>query len=156
MIAALDPGTEQSALVLWTGSRVIDKVILPNDQLLDRLNLWALDTKNLVIEQIRSYGMAVGKETYDTVHWSGRFHQRWLDRGGVVALMPRAQVKLHLCGSAKAKDPNVWIALTDRFGLPGVKKKPGTLYGVTSHERAALALGVTWWDINFGPEHPFE
>jgi hypothetical protein len=31
---------------------------------------------------------------------------------------------------------------------PGTKKNPGLLYGVSGDVWAALALGVTWWDLN--------
>ena len=63
----------------------------------------------------------------------------------------RKDVKLHLCGSPRAKDSNIRQALIDRFGpgkekAIGLKKTPGPLYGVKSHVWAALAVAVTHLD----------
>jgi hypothetical protein len=62
---------------------------------------------------------------------------------GRAELVFRRDVKLHLCGSARAKDPNIRQALLDRFGPVGTKKAPGPLYGVKSHIWSALAVAVT-------------
>jgi len=55
----------------------------------------------------------------------------------------RKEVKIYLCGSMKAKDPNIRQALIDRLGDPGTKKNPGPTYGVKSHAWSALAVAVT-------------
>jgi hypothetical protein len=58
-------------------------------------------------------------------------------------------VKLHLCGSSRAKDPNVRTALLDRFGgagAKGTKAAPGPLYGIAADLWSALAIAVTWTD----------
>lgn len=64
--------------------------------------------------------------------------------------MTRRAVKLHLCGSMRAKDGNIRQALVDRFGgqaqAVGTKKAPGPLFGLSSHRWSALAVAVTWWD----------
>ncbi len=72
--------------------------------------------------------------------------------------MPRREVKLHLCGTARAKDNNIRAALLDRFGgsrsvAVGTAKHPGPLYGIRSHEWAALALAVTFWDQHEGGDN---
>jgi len=54
----------------------------------------------------------------------------------------RKDIKLHLCGTNKAKDANVRQALIDCLGPPGTKKSPGPTYGIKSHLWAALALAV--------------
>ena len=146
-IIAIDPGTLESAIVLWEADQISSKDILPNERILDRLVALAstdLHTSIVVIEQVRSYGMAVGAEVFDTVFWSGRFAERWASHGGQFAQMPRMDVKMFWCKSAKAKDANIWAAMKDRFGEPGKKAAPGFLFGVTSHERAALALAVAF------------
>ena len=73
------------------------------------------------------------------------------------AELTRRAVKLHLCGSARAKDTNIRAALIDRFGgtggrraAVGLKASPGPLYGIRSHEWAALAVAVTWHDQHSG------
>ena len=68
----------------------------------------------VVIEQVESYGMAVGREVFETVRWAGRFEEA--AHPVPVALLPRRTVKLHLCGSPRANDGNVRMALLDRFG----------------------------------------
>jgi len=71
----------------------------------------------------------------------GRFAE--VSRGSA-SLVFRRDVKMHLCGSARAKDANIRQALLDRLGPVGTKKAPGPLYGVKSHIWAALAVAVTY------------
>lgn len=147
MVLAIDPGTRESAWVLYDGARVIDHDIEENAELLERLRVIEMrEIPAVVIEQIESFGMAVGREVFDTVFWTGRFFERARGKG---ERMPRRTVKLHLCGSVKAKDQNIRQALLDRFGgapAKGTSKVRGPLYGIRSHEWAALAIAVTWWD----------
>jgi len=113
---------------------------------------WPNPIERLVIEQIRSYGMAVGAEVFDTCVWTGRFIQAW---GGPHTMVPRIDVKMHLCKSPRAKDTNVRQALIDRFGpgkdkAIGTKKNPGPLYGFKRDMWAALGVAVTYWDTKRG------
>lgn len=152
-ILAIDPGSSESAYVIWDGSELVDFDILGNDHLVEVLlragsRDWAYQVDSVVIEQIRSYGMAVGSEVFDTCVWSGRFCQAFgPDR---VHWLPRLQVKLNLCMSSKANDSNIRQALMDRFGgksSVGTKKTPGPLYGVSKDLWAALGVAVTWKDL---------
>lgn len=98
-------------------------------------------------EWIESYGMAVGASVFRTVHAIG-----WLNaKAPAMRLIPRRDIKLHLCGSMRAKDANIRQALIDRFGHPGTKKKPGLIYGIKSHYWAALAVAVTAMDLERTP-----
>ena len=104
----------------------------------------------LVIEMVASYGMAVGKEVFETVLWIGRFDEAWrqaqlipLSRKQPARLLYRREVKLHLCGQARAKDANIRQALLDRFGPKGTKADPGVLYGMSGDCWAALGVAVT-------------
>ena len=144
---AIDPGTIQSAYVQWDGLKIESKGILENKHMLEYLRAWKYPPFPLVIEQIRCYGMPIGQTTLDTVFWSGRFWQVW---DGFKYMMPRIEVKKHLCHNGAAKDSNIRQALIDRFGPPGVKKEPGILYGVKKDIWAAMAIAVTWFDQN-GP-----
>jgi hypothetical protein len=162
-IVAVDPGTEQSALVIYNPveKEVTDHCIGPNDTILaELLGLQASGAKSvLVVEQIESFGMAVGAETFRTVWWAGRFHQAWK---GAAYQLPRRAVKLHLCYSARATDANIRTAILDRFGpgkekAIGKKSAPGPLFGLKGHEYAALAVALTWADqaegrITGGPQ----
>lgn len=146
-IYAIDPGTTQSAMVVLqermaVGGMWTNEMLAINLRESDGLTSHAV----LVIEQIESMGMAVGKETFETVFWSGRFAEAWEGRGRAVARVTRRQVKLHLCGSMKAKDANIRQALIDRYGGPACVKKGGPLAGIKSHLWAALAVAVTYQD----------
>lgn len=140
---AIDPGTEQSALVRVEHG-VISGYIFPNENLLNE-ELPMLGAGHLVIEAIESYGMAVGREVFATVFWSGRFAQAWDRRHDCTwSMLPRRDVKLTLCGSPKAKDANIRAALLDRYGGVSSAKKGGRLYGIRSHLWAALAVAETY------------
>ena len=148
-LIAIDPGTTKSGVCVFRGKRVTDAYVSDNETLVRQLALAnrSIDTQpTVVIEMIASYGMAVGKETFETCVWIGRFIQVCDD----VHRMFRKEVKIHLCGTTRAKDTNIWQAIVDRYGgkdaAVGRKKTPGPLYGVTSHSRAALALGLCWMD----------
>jgi hypothetical protein len=95
-------------------------------------------------EMIASYGMAVGKEVFETCVWIGRFVEIAYEP---VQLVYRRDVKLHLCHSPRAKDANVRQALIDRLGPQGTKKNPGPTYGMKSHLWAALAVAVYAGDV---------
>lgn len=153
-VYAIDPGYEQSALVVFDGQAVVNHQTVPNAQLLDEISDRTRSAQHvLVIEQIASFGMPVGEEVFETVFWSGRFAQAW---EGYHATMPvdrlkRHAIKMHLCGNTRAKDANIRQALLDRFGpgkerAIGRKAAPGPLYGISGDEWAALAVAVTWWD----------
>ncbi len=158
-VLAIDPGYEQSAWVLWEGgARIVEHAIESNFTLLGRINggmIINFDVDAVVLEQIEGFGMAVGREVFETVFWMGRLFQACLsygESGCAVDRMPRKTVKLHLCESARAQDTNIRTALMDRFGgkeaAIGKKKTPGPLFGIKSHEWSALAIAVTWHDTH--------
>ena len=91
---------------------------------------------------IASYGMAVGREVFETCVWIGRFKQAFR-APEMVRLVYRKDVKMHICGTPRAKDANIRQALIDILGPQGSKKAPGPTYGVASHAWAALGVAVT-------------
>lgn len=136
-ILAIDPGTTESAFLVWEGG-LLEGGMLPNPELRYRLLENAFGGATLcAIEMVESFGMAVGKETFETVYWIGRFTE--CARMPVVRVY-RKQVKIHLCGTVKAKDANIRQALIDMHGAPGTKKRPGGTFGVSGHLWAALAV----------------
>jgi len=146
-ILAIDPGTTESGWVLFRNGCVLFSAVLPNGQALEQVQKGAPFNFNdrpdtLAIEMIASYGMPVGREVFETCVWVGRFTQAWRNPEAV-RLVYRRDVKLHLCGSPKAKDANIRQALIDKLGPVGTKAAPGPLYGVKSHAWAALAVAVT-------------
>lgn len=147
-ILAIDPGNTQSGYALIdTDTRrpiAVDKI--PNAELRSLLftNPIISGAQHVAIEMVASYGMAVGKEVFETCVWIGRYAE----------ILPHAQlvyrrdVKLHHCHSAKAKDANIAQALIDRFapGQPnrgkGTKAQPGWFHGFAADMWQAYALAV--------------
>jgi len=146
-VIGVDPGTVQSAFVMFDGREVIYHGIWDNEHLLGH-PLWQED--HVYVEMIASYGMAVGASVFETCVFIGRCIQVANTAGGNVTRVFRKDVKLHLCQSPRAKDANVRQALIDRIGVQGTKKNQGPTYGVRSHEWAALAVAVYGWDQTFG------
>ena len=138
IVLGIDPGTTQSAYVLFDGSRVLGGDIVENAVLRDLLRDDGIGPHDAVAcEMIASYGMAVGKEVFETCVWIGRFVEACRRP---VRMVFRKDVKMHLCHSMRAKDPNIRQALLDKHGEVGTKKSPGPLYGIKSHLWAALAV----------------
>lgn len=148
-ILALDPGTTETGMVVYDG-RVLDSGVMPNDELVKWLEYHCDDGTHLAIEMIASYGMAVGREVFETCRWIGRFQQAW-HTPEAVEFVYRREVKMLLCGTMKAKDPNVRQAIIDLFPATGggktpqigTKGQPGPLYGVSSHAWPALGVAIT-------------
>lgn len=142
-ILAIDPGTEQSARLIWDTEtwNIYNAAIEGNESVLNYLQRTVVDV--CVIEWIECYGMNVGASVFHTCRWVGRFQQAYADPS---ILYERRKVKLALCNSARAKDSNVSRALKDKLGEPGTKKNPGRTYGMKSHLWAALGLAVGYWE----------
>lgn len=144
---------------------IVEKLLAPNAEILEAIAKLAHAFDVLAIEQMRARGMPTANEELDTVEWSGRFIQRWCDSPGprewkhgittreredereaTVRRIPRAAVKLALCGSVRARDSNIRAALLDLYGgksARGCKAAPGPLYKLKADLWSALAVGVT-------------
>lgn len=151
MILAIDPGNEQSAWCEFDGGLPIRSDKSRNSDLLSLIRTCSIgavgEGRMLAIEMIASYGMAVGKEVFDTCLWVGRFMEAWENRGGTVRLVYRKEVKLYLCETVRANDSNIRAAIVDRFGgkekAIGKKAMPGPLFGLKGDEWSALAVALT-------------
>ena len=162
-ILAIDPGPVESAyVVLDRDFKPIDFDKLPNADILSVVN--AISTNNsthsrglwrLAIEMIASYGMAVGREVFETCVWIGRFTQA--AEPLQANYIYRKDVTLHLCNSPRASDSNVRHALIDRFAAhdfkngKGTKKNPDWFHGFHSDIWAAYAVAVTYADTVIAP-----
>jgi len=148
-ILALDPGTTKTGWCVLSNGKPESFGVAENADMLSKLEI-PCDVDVLAIEMIASYGMAVGKEVFETCLWIGRFMQSWRDPDAVI-LVYRKDVKIHLCGTTKAKDANIRQALIDSYPATGggatpqigTKSQPGPLYGVSSHVWPALGVAVT-------------
>lgn len=146
-ILAIDPGSAESAYAYIDGEtcHVVDAAKVTNHDLRELLAGEFFDADTGAIEMVASYGMAVGKEVFETCVWIGRFIEA---SGCGLAPTYRLDVKLHHCGNAKAKDANITQALIDRFasGQPnrgkGTKADPGWFHGFHTDIWQAYALAV--------------
>ena len=166
-VLAIDPGNTDSGYALIDGDtcQPLEVGKIDNEQLLDALLDWCLgdldaitdvderppgSVDRIAIEMVASYGMAVGKEVFETCVWIGRYAQLADVYATAVPcdLVYRRDVKLHHCGSVKAKDSNIAQALVDRFapGQPnrgkGTKAAPGWFHGFAADMWQAYALAV--------------
>ena len=146
-VLAIDPGNRQSAWCMIDGETLkpLSFGKEENQVVLDAVQHLSYDS--IVIERVASYGMAVGRDVFETCEWVGRFTQ--------AARVPPAYVyrreeKLHLCGDSRAKDTNIRRALIDRFAQhdlkngKGTKKNPDWFYGFSADVWQAYAVAVTY------------
>ncbi|MCE5227917.1 MAG: hypothetical protein LLG05_18915 [Porphyromonadaceae bacterium] len=163
-ILAIDPGNMESAYVLMDEN--YNPILFgkgPNEELIGHINClrstyFEIGEKGgqviLVIEMVASYGMAVGKEVFETCVWIGRFsEQAYKTECPYLNYMYRKDVKMNLCGQTKAKDSNIIQALKDRFGDKGTVKAKGWFYGFKKDIWQAYAVGVTYLDEVKQNEH---
>lgn len=147
MILAIDPGNIESAYCLIEKEtyKPIEFGKVNNHELLYKINSRGFEYYDeFVIEMVASYGMAVGKEVFDTCVWIGRFIEA--SKSNKIRQIYRKDVKINLCNSMKAKDSNIRQALIDRFGVVGTKKKQGWFYGFKADIWSAYAVGITYLD----------
>lgn len=150
MIMSIDPGNVHSAycIIETETMQLIDFGIKDNDLLVNIVMNGTFGV--VVIEMIASYGMAVGKEVFDTCVWIGRFTQKAMDSGKYVETIYRMEEKQTICHDSRAKDSNIRQALIDRFARydfkngKGTKRDPDYFYGFSKDMWAAFAVAVTW------------
>ena len=144
-IVGIDPGPDNSAaVVLDEDGRVCELLEFTNEEMVDAILVQ--DGWNVAIEDFVPYGKSLSHESMATKRWMGIF---WYLSGAV--LIPRPDIKEHLCDTRTAKDADVRDALIHRYGANrkgaiGTLKTPGPLYGVKGHLWAALAVAVTHYD----------
>jgi len=144
-VLAVDPGTNESAYIIWDGEQIGDFDIADNEDVLDEI--LGRDYDELLIEMVASYGMPVGKSVFETCVWIGRFWQYFkLKTDKDPTLVYRKDVKMHHCYSMKATDSNIRHAIIDKYAPDvrnhgkGTKKEPGFFYGFKDDTWQAFAL----------------
>lgn len=146
LVIGIDPGTKQSAYVAWDGRWIQEIGTEPNPQVAKYLRDVAQRTGRdtcVVFESVEPYGMPVGRETFETIFWTGRFFQIARDTIGPrqVSRLPRRAVKKYLNLKPGSGDKQVRAALIQRY--PSLQDWHGQL---KSHTWAAFAIAVTWWN----------
>jgi hypothetical protein len=153
IIRAIDPGPVRSAYVDWDGEKIHNFGIFENRYEYTSVND-AGPIEHVAIEMVASYGMPVGADVFETCVWIGRFWEIYLNAGKTCHKVYRKDVKMHLCGSTRAKDSNITAAIVDRFDPnrefgkhgKGTKSKPGMFYGFSKDVWAAMAVALTFYD----------
>src|SRR3990167_5377382 len=135
-ILAIDPGTTQSAWVLFDGA-IRGKGIESNRSMLGVIQAMIRPTvvDLVAVEFVQCYGMAVGREVYETCWWAGMFGREAENLGFSVKRFGRPTVKSWVTGKGRAKDSDVRQALMMRYGGT---KKGDPLHGVVKDIWAAL------------------
>ena len=158
IIFGIDPGNEFTAIVELIRNDIQFKGKLPNEEFLNwyrgRLIFQDPEMETVVYcEKMVCMGMAVGKTVFDTCYFIGRLQQIAFDHGIKFHLVSRMEVKMHTCGTTRAKDANIRQAMIDRYGpvrLPGFKTMksgkvkeigiPGPTHGFSRDMWSALAI----------------
>lgn len=153
-LVGIDPGPRHSAVVVYNPCGEAWPTTIPRHVRIFNAMLKPLimeimsgDIEAIGIESIASYGMPVGEEIFTTCIWTGRIVEMFSQWRIPVRLFPRADVKMHLCKTMRAKDANIRQAIIDLYGgreeALGRKSRPGPLYGVSEDEWSALAVALT-------------
>lgn len=141
---AIDPGQSESAYVIIHNNLIEQFGKVKNEEIYTVFVSSLAD--KLFIEMISSYGMPVGKEVFDTCVWIGRFYEYFtlpnIFGKPEAKLIYRKDIKLHHCGTARAKDSNIIQALKDKYGDKGTKNNPGYFYGFSKDVWQAFALAA--------------
>ncbi len=169
LILGIDPGNKETGYVLADGETLkpIRFGKVDNYTMLDEIEdiLGKSIAKgyelHIAIENIRSYGMAVGKEVFDTCIWIGRYWQfvrdyQYYHHIEKIKMMfvYRSEEKQVICHSPKANDATIRQALIDRFapGVPnygkGTKAEPGFFRGFRADIWSAMAILTTYHDLH--------
>lgn len=145
VLIGLDPGPETSGVVVYRAGgspQVIEshaKLALPHVRTL--LNQYPSFSTTVVIERV-SAGAISGKDILQTAEVVGRFAEFCELRRMAHHLLYRREVLAALgVGGGASRDSLVRQAVLELHPEgTGTKKKPGPLYGVSSHAWQALGL----------------
>jgi hypothetical protein len=160
-VVAIDPGSEQSAVVVTDGTRIHFKLLAPNFQVIEWLRGAGADHLPCAIERpvpggggVTKKGVSFGSspQILVTCYWMGRFTEAY--GPAYVQHVTRGKVTHHLLGHGFKKqkqgtDTLIRAALIKRFGgdeatAKGNVKQKGPLHGFSNDLYAALALALTF------------
>ncbi len=106
----------------------------------------------IAIEHLESYGMAVGKSTFETAYFIGRLTEICKQHGYMINRIYRHEEKNLICHSMKANDSTIKQELVDLFAThpeknhgKGTKKEPDYFYGFKADCWSAFAICYTYY-----------
>ncbi|MEA3225054.1 MAG: hypothetical protein U9Q07_03825 [Planctomycetota bacterium] len=174
-ILSIDPGSEHSGIAVYDSDnhRVLRTDDVSNTSLLGTIrnwdsSQWSIPGAVMAIEGLENQGHFVGRSTFDTAEWIGRFREAWEVSGRKSYKISRRDVKTVMCGGSTYRDPDTGAqktvkdaqvnqAVRSRFPATGGGKRPevgtkaqkGPLYGVKgSHQYSAIAIALTCMEIH--------
>lgn len=151
VLLAVDTGTRDSAYVAVDSDtyKIIEAKKVSNKKLMEIIRSEYYD--ECVVEMFSSYGGGSGKTVFESLVMVGRvLEAQWWRDYGEGHVIPRIEVKKHICGTVNSNDASVIRALKDRFGERGTAKNKGWFYGVTADCWQAYALAVAYLDRQKG------
>lgn len=142
IILGIDPGNEQSAYALVKDNYdIIDAGKVDNLEMRKIIRTANFDL--IALESIQSYGMPVGRSTFETCFMIGRIIQMAVDRKIRHYLYPRPKIAQGVVGQGgKYNDSTVRQALLVRFGGDKRGEPLNLLKGGGSDKRSAYAVAV--------------
>lgn len=166
-VMAIDPGPQTCGIVLLarrpelaSGFGILTaEAEVPVRRVFSHIEDNMMANVPVVIEHLSCYGVDFSAVLRDTALISGEFRLRCRQLGREATFITRPDVKLHITSSRKTKDKDIRDALIERWGgevaamgyqkIEGSKQRTpkGPLYDIASHSWAALALGVTFLEM---------
>lgn len=139
-VLGVDPGTTESGICLVGGNYDIhESHKMPS---LDVVQFIRNAMPSVVVcESIQAYGMAVGREVFETCYWIGEYRQACRQCGVPFVLYPRPEYARAIAGVQKVTDSVLRQALLLRFG--GDKKgEPLFKLKGSTDQRSAFAVAA--------------
>ena len=133
MILGIDPGCELSAYCLceYDTLKPVSFAKIPNSELIDKVIPMINDNaiQAVAVELIQSYGMAVGKEVFETCYFIGKLCDRIQRNTSIkqIRRIYRKDEKLAIVGNLKANDTIIRHTLIDMFAKHDLKNGNGTV-----------------------------
>lgn len=150
IVLGLDPGAttgwcvyDSQARIATASGRSCDVAVLAEAE----HHIAAADA--IVIERPKGYGFNTRPQMVDCGYVCGYIVSALNQTGRDVLELTRLEIcqalQSELHGVIRVRnDATAWAALLEMHGGAAAAKKGGTLYGVKSHGRAALAAAVAW------------
>lgn len=144
-VIGVDPANIQSAFAVYDGEKIVEHGLVENGAFFGNiLDAFIHNEVSMVyIEDIQSYGMAVGESVFSTCKYIGRLQLLCEQNNVPYEMVKRSDIKLHHCNTTRAKDSNIRAALIERFGGKGTKANQGFFYGISGSDKwSACAVAI--------------
>lgn len=168
-VLGIDPGPTHSAFSAIRPGEPPSKALkgcgyLENEKLLPVIRQWSsfhgVSDAVLAIETYQNYNLRVGKDVFESIFWTGRFYEVWMNAHSDPTpplRLTNPQIRGLLCHSSSATQSAVSEVLYGLFGpgrknAIGTKKEPGPMSLYTpdpkNHLKDSLAVAVAaWWKL---------